>query len=139
MSYSLKITPDGDLDADTGVFGRVLGVDKLTQDLSLWLREPYGTDRFHSLYGSVLDQYIGSIINKLSEHEIKAEVVRVVNAYQQIQLSALKVNPSKYDLDELLDTVESIAVKLSYDAVYVDVKFRTALGSLGQVTGGVSL
>ncbi len=138
MSYSLKIT-DGDLDMSTGVLKRVGGLDKLTQDLSLWLREPYGTDRFHPLYGSVLDQYIGSIINDLSEHHIKTEVVRVLNAYQQIQYESMRANPSKYTLDELLDTVDSVEVKVSYDSVYVDVRFTTASRKAGRVTGEVSV
>lgn len=139
MSYSLRINELGDLDMDTGVLKRVTGIEKLTQDLSLWLREPFGTDRFHPLYGSVLDQYIGSTIDALADHEIKAEVTRVLNAFQQIQLAAMRKNPSKYDLDELLDSVENVTIKLSYDTVFIDVRFRTALGSLGRVTGVVSL
>ncbi len=107
MSYSLKINAAGDLDITTGLLQRVWGIAKLTQDLSLWLREPYQTDRFHPLYGSILDQYIGSIVNKLAEHEIRAEAIRVLNAYQQIQFAAMRANPSKLDQDELLDTVES--------------------------------
>lgn len=138
MSYSLQIV-NGDFDIQTGIIKRVQGLAKLTQDLSLWLREPYATDRFHPLYGSTLDQYIGSIVNKLAEHEIRTEAIRVLSAYQQIQLAAVKKNPSKYELDELLDTVESVIVKVSYDSVFVDVKFRTASNKLGQVTGGVTI
>lgn len=138
MSYSLKIV-DGDLDGSTGTFQRVSGIDKLTQDLSLWLREPYSTDRFHPLYGSILDQYIGSVISSLSEHEIRVEALRVLNAYQQIQLASLKLNPSKYTLDELLDSVESVRINLSYDTVFVDVRFRTASQLIGQVIGSVSV
>lgn len=139
MSYSLKINASGDLDMSTGLFQNVTGVEKLTQDLGLWLREPYGTDRFHPLYGSVLDQYIGSNINSLTEHEVKTEVIRVLNAFQQIQLVSMRKNPSKYDLDELLDSVEDVKIRLTYDTVFIDIKFRTALGSIGRVTGEVSV
>jgi phage baseplate assembly protein W len=138
MSYSLKIT-DGDLDASSGTMQRVTGLDKLVQDLSLWLREPYGIDRFHTLYGSVLDQYIGSVIDASSDHEIKSEVIRVINAFQQIQLIGLKKNPSKYTLDELLDSIQSVSVKLDYDRVYIDVRFLTASQQVGQVIGDVQL
>jgi len=121
----------------TGLFSIVRGLDKLTQDLSLWLREPYGVDRFHPLYGSVLDQYIGSVVNALSEMEIRSEVFRVLNAFQLIQLEAMRKNPNKYELDELLDSVEEVSVKLSYDSVYIDVKFSTASRQFGRVTGEV--
>jgi len=139
MSYSLRINAAGDLDIASGVMKLVRGIDKLTQDLSCFLREPYGTDRFHVLYGSILDQYVGSIVNNLAEHEIRAEAIRVLSAYQQIQLAAMKANPSKFDLDELLDTVESVNVKVSYDAVYVSVRFRTASQKVGTVQGVVSV
>jgi phage baseplate assembly protein W len=139
MSYSLRINAAGDLDVSSGVMKLVRGIEKLTQDLSLWMREPYKTDRFHVLYGSILDQYVGSIVNQLAEHEIRAEAIRVLNAYQQIQLAAMKDNPSKFDLDELLDTVESVNVKVSYDAVFVDIRFRTASQKVGTVKGTVSV
>ena len=138
MSYSLKIS-NGDLVAGTGVLMQVRGIEKLTQDLSLWLREPYSIDRFHPSYGSVLDRYIGSIISQLSEHEIRAEAIRVLSAYQQIQLAAVKANPSKYTADELLNTVNDVRISSSYDSVYVSVHFSTATGQSGQVQGNVSL
>lgn len=134
MSYSLKIT-NGDLDNSTSTMGTISGIDKLTQDLSLWIRERYGIDRFHPDYGSIAESYIGNEINDLNIHELEAEVYRILNIYQQIQLISVQANPGKFTLDELLNTVESVDATPSYDRIYIVVKFTTASGLSGVVTG----
>lgn len=132
MSFSLRIT-NGDLDASTNVLGVVFGVEKLTQDLSLWLRERFGLDRFHPNYGSTLDNYIGNVIDNISQHELEVETTRVLSLYQQIQYVALQRDPGKYSLDELLNKVDEIKCQLSYDTVNINVKFTTAQGTPGVV------
>jgi len=119
--------------------GTVQGVDKLTQDLSVWLREQYGVDRFHPDYGSTLDSYIGDVMDDVLIHDIQVETLRILTNYQNIQSVSLQKAPSKYTLDELLDSVESVDCVAGYDSVYVTVRFSTALGTPGQVSGKVTL
>lgn len=138
MSFSLKIT-NGDLDLSSNTMGVVQGVDKLTQDLSLWLREQYGIDRFHPDYGSALDGFIGGTISIATQHEIQVEVLRILSIYQQVQTIALQKNPSKFALDEILSTVTSVDCQAGYDSVYVTVRFVTALGTPGQVSGRIAV
>ncbi len=135
MSYTLKLTADGDLDLST----TVEGLDKLKQDLSIWLREEYGVDRFHPNYGSVLQNFIGENIDELTLHLVEVEVIRVFSGFQQAQLNLIKQNPGKYSMDELLDRIITVNVKLDYDTVYADVTFVTAAGNIGALTESVTL
>lgn len=139
MSFSLKLTDDGDLDISSHSFGIVMGVEKLKQDLSGWLREEYGLDRFHPSYGSTLQNFIGEVIDDLTMHEIESEVQRVLSVYQQNQIIALQKNPGAYKMDELLDSVVSVNSKLNYDTVYVDIVFTTGSGTVAAITEGITL
>lgn len=138
MSFSFKIK-DGDLDTSTTVFGVVTGVEKLTQELSMWLREQYGIDRFHPQYGSVLDAYIGETINDQTQSEIQIEVERVLLAFSALQRQAVQANKSKYDRNELLDTIEEVRCVENLDSINVYIRFRTALGFEGVVNESISL
>ena len=138
MSFSLKLL-NGDLDLSSNKMGTVQGVAKLTQDLSVWLREEYGIDRFHPDYGSALDTYIGEPLDEVLEHDIQVEILRVLGNYQQIQSVSFQKSPSKYTLDELLDQVVSVECTANYDSVYVTVNFTTAQGTPGQVAGRITL
>jgi phage baseplate assembly protein W len=138
MSFSLRLV-NGDLDLSSNTMGVVRGVEKLTQDLSLWLREQYGIDRFHPDYGSALDSFIGQSINIATQHEIQVEVLRVLSLYQQIQTISLQKNPNKFTLDEILYSVTSVDCQAGYDNVYVTVRFVTALGTPGQVSGRITV
>lgn len=128
MSYSLKIT-NGDLTARGSHLDIVQGVDKLIQDIDLWLREQYQVDRFHISFGSILDNFIGGVIDNTTKVEVQAEVLRVMNNYQNLQLIRFKNNPQKFSPDELLNQITSIQVNISYDKVIVSLFFTTAAGS----------
>ena len=77
MSYSFRIA-DGDLVALGNQLDLVFGVDKLKQDIDLWMRERYGGDRFHVTMGSVLQEFIGDIVSGATRAKIHAEVLRVL-------------------------------------------------------------
>jgi len=130
MSFSLAIA-DGDLvgsgsGGPSTNFAIVYGVDKLIQDLTLWLNEGYGGDIMHPELGSVLEYWIGGIISPSTHANVQAEVLRVLQNYQSVQLAGMKNNPSKYSLSEVLYSVNDIQVTLNYDEVAVTISVSTA-------------
>lgn len=126
MSFSLKVV-NGDLSITAGRFDLVSGVEKLKQDLTLWLTERYQDDRFHPTYGSILDGYIGGVIQADDTIvRVQSETLRVLSNYQQIQLARFKESPTKFEPSELLQSVNGVDVSLSYDKVIVLVRITTA-------------
>jgi hypothetical protein len=133
MTYSLALS-DKDLAIDGSRLGIVSGLNKLKQDLDLWLKEEFSTDRFHPRFGSTLERYIGGIIEEDTVFEIKAEVLRVLTNYQQLQLQRLQTRQQAFTTDELLDEIVSVRTSVSFDSVYVDIRFKTASNQTGRVT-----
>lgn len=125
MSYSLAVS-NGDLIRQGGSLAVVWGIDKLKQDLQLWVAERFGGDRFHPRMGSILQEYIGTVISPRTRAEIEDEVMRVLDNYQRVQIYGFKRNPRLYSMTELLESVENIAVSVSFDTVSVSVSVRTA-------------
>jgi len=134
MSLSLKVV-NGDLSIKGGSFEVVQGKDKLTQDLTLWLTERYRDDRFHPTYGSILDGYIGGVINAQDTIvRVQTEVLRVLSNYQQIQMARFKEIPNKFQPSELLQAVNKVSVSLSYDKVIVLIRITTAARTTASVS-----
>lgn len=129
MSYSLRLK-NGDLTTNGSVLSLSYGKDKLLQDVDLWLREIYQVDRFHPTYGSVIENFIGNIINIRTEHDIRAEVYRVMTNLQNLQLRRLKTNPTKYTPDELLHSVSNVFTQVNFDTIAVTVVFQSVSGVL---------
>jgi hypothetical protein len=126
VSISLKVV-NGDLSITAGRFDLVQGTNKLTQDLTLWLTERYRDDRFHPTYGSILDGYIGGVINAQDTIvRVQSETLRVLANYQQIQMARFRESPNKFQPSELLQSVNGVDVSLSYDKVIVLVRITTA-------------
>lgn len=138
MSFSLAIE-DNDIQLKGSAMGIVYGLDKLNQDLGIWLRERYRSDRFHLTYGSILDSYIGGIIDSSTAAEIRSEIMRVLQNYQSKQREVLKITPDRLSLDEILLNVNDIAVRIQYDSVLVNIRFTTAKGSDSAIKVGVGL
>lgn len=124
MSYSLSIA-NGDLVTQGSDLAVVWGIDKLKQDLQLWVTERYGGDRFNPKMGSVLQDYIGTVITPRTKAEIYDEVMRVLDNYQRVQMYGFKREPRNYSMTELLDEVENVSVNVTYDTVSVSVSVRT--------------
>jgi phage baseplate assembly protein W len=125
MSFSLALE-DGDLVRKGASFGIVYGVEKLTQDLRLWLTESYGGDMMHPELGSMLDSWIGGIISPSTKSEVQAEVLRVLQNYQAVQLRGIRTVPQKYSMSEILYSVNDVKVVLNYDTVAVTISVSTA-------------
>lgn len=120
MSFSLQIA-NGDLVQSGSALAIVDGTDKLKQDLTLWMTERYGIDRFHPIMGSNFQNYIGGVISYSTQSMVYSEAMRVLDAYQKVQFAALKANPSLYSLSELLWNINEVNVGVSYDQVSVMV------------------
>lgn len=128
---------NGDLSITAGRFDLVQGTDKLKQDLTLWLTERYRDDRFHPTYGSILDGYIGGVINANDTIvRVQSETLRVLSNYQQIQIARFKESPEKFQPSELLQSVNGVNVSLSYDKVIVLVRITTAARTNTTITVG---
>lgn len=136
VSLSLKVV-NGDLSITAGKFDLVSGTDKLKQDLTLWLTERYRDDRFHRTYGSILDGYIGGVINPSETiARVQSETLRVLSNYQQIQVSRFREIPNKFQPSELLQAVNGVNVSLSYDKVIVLVRITTAARTTASISVG---
>lgn len=138
MTWSFQIK-NGDLNfAGPGGFATVTGQQKLIQDLKNWLLEPRGTDAFHPDYGSILDGgtandgsviegSIGSVVTPEALLVIESEVRRVLNGYQQQQISRLQREAPLYgglntfSAGEVLSSVDDVQVIQIGDTVLVTV------------------
>jgi hypothetical protein len=123
VSYSLAIS-DGDLVQQGSQLGLVFGIDKLKQDVNLWMLERHKGDRFHVSHGSILQEFIGGIANNAARAEIYGEVLRVLQNYQVAQLRRFKENPELFSASELLVAVDDVTATLDYDTVTVTIKLR---------------
>lgn len=133
MSYSLAVS-NGDLARQGSNLAVVWGIDKLKQDLQLWVTERFGGDRFQPMMGSVLQDYIGSVISLRTRAEIEDEIMRVMDNYQRVQMHGFKINPRLYSMTELLESVDDIAVGITYDTVSVSVSVRSAARTDARIT-----
>jgi hypothetical protein len=123
VSYSLAIA-DGDLAKRGSQMALVFGVNKLKQDMNCWLLEQYGGDRFHTNMGSVLREFIGGVVSGSTRAEVEAEIMRVLENYQAMQVRRFKENPQKFSPSELLVSVDSVDVTVDYSVVRATVRVR---------------
>jgi len=123
VSYSLAIA-DGDLSRRGSQLSLVFGVNKLKQDLNCWLREQFGADRFHVNMGSILQEFVGSVVSGSTQVEVQSEVMRVLQNYQAMQVRRFRENPQKLSPSELLVSIDDVEITVNYDAVWVTVRIR---------------
>lgn len=127
MTYSLAVA-NGDLVQQGSSLAIVYGVNKLKQDLSLWITERYGIDRFHPTLGSILPDFIGMLITEHSRTGAKTELLRVLQNYQSVQFKGLRERPQSYSYSELLYSINTIDVVISFDTIYARVGISNAEG-----------
>ena len=133
MSYSLAIA-DGDLAKRGSQMALVFGVNKLKQDMNCWLLEQYGGDRFHTNMGSVLQEFIGSVVSPTTSVEVEAEIMRVLENYQYTQLRRFRENPQKFSPSELLVSVDAVDVSVGYSTVRATVRVRNGSNEATTIT-----
>jgi hypothetical protein len=97
MTWSLKLTEDGDLALGGSALGKVANEEKLIQDLRCELIQEKGSDFINPTYGSDLNEEIASDlmftqsasgyqVDEVSLH-IESAIADVIRRYQQRQLS----------------------------------------------------
>jgi hypothetical protein len=138
MSFSFMVQ-NGDLVLQGSQLGIVYGTNKLIQDMTLWMTERFGIDRFHPAMGSNFQNYIGGIISYATQSLVYSEAMRVLDNYQIVQMAGFKANPTLYSLDELLWNINNVNVAVGYDQVQVAVDVANAVQQPARVgiTAGV--
>jgi hypothetical protein len=146
MTYSLNIR-NGDLNlgGPKGV-ATVTGVEKLLQDLRQRLLEPVGTDPMNPDFGSSLDggisvdgveiiTNIGGQFTGETKANIEAEILRCLQAHQQMQAARIRQQQDRYGGKtffterEILYRIDSIDSQQMVDTLVVKVVMTTAAGT----------
>jgi hypothetical protein len=128
VTYSLAVV-DGDLAQQGSSLAIVYGVNKLRQDLTLWMTERHGIDRFHPTMGTILPDFIGQLISASTKTQIQGEVLRVLQGYQAYRQYEFKRAPQNFSYSEMLYSVNAIDVALSFDTVYASIKVSALDGT----------
>lgn len=121
MTFSLAVS-SGDLVQNGSQLSIVSGTDKLQQDLILWLIIRLGSNSMHPDWGSALETYIGGLVNSNTQATVYNEIMRVLTNYQALQQSAFIANPQLFSLSELLISVDSVNVSVTYDTAYATIQ-----------------
>jgi phage baseplate assembly protein W len=122
---------NGDLVLAGSKYGMVEGIARVQQQVGLAMREPLGSDRFHREWGSVLDDWIGSVINEDITFEVRSEVIRVVRDFiirqnEQVKSRASIGRRAIITAEEMITDISSLRVEQDQDALIVKVTLRTA-------------
>jgi phage baseplate assembly protein W len=135
--YSIKFT-NGDIDLSDRRGVVITGREKLIQQLTNWLTEAYGVDRFHPAYGSKLQSMVGAANTDAFLRELEDEVRRTIEKYMQIQAEGLSANPQLYDKDEVIYQILSVSASYeSISSVSISIFVQTLSGANVEVSTGV--
>ena len=126
---------DGDLVVSRRDYRTVTGTGKLAQDLRGALAEPLGNDRFHTGWGSTLEQFIGLLIDPYTEVDIRSEVNRVIGNYASVQRDKVEADvngdgDSRFTTSDLVDRIEQVLVGSTYDTVNIGIRLRAVSGEV---------
>jgi hypothetical protein len=121
---------NGDLVLGPGGYETIDGAPKVVQDLGLAVREPFGSDRFHPRWGSILDQFIGGLISADTPVLLESEIRRIVQNYialqqAQIQADATAGRPSRFTNNEVITGLEGMNLVQRQDSITVKVSLET--------------
>jgi phage baseplate assembly protein W len=134
----------GDLVIGSNGYDLISGQPKDIQDLGIILREPFGSDRFHPRWGSLLPNYIGSRLDSFVRLRVEAEIQRLVINYISTQADRLTSdarvgNPSRFTTDEVIASIQGIDATPDGDRLKVTVLLKTlssAVVQLNTTVGG---
>ena len=131
MSQSFQLQ-NGDLVVTSGrAFQVVKNKDKLLQDLKLWILEQFGTDPNTPEYGSLLDSYIGMPMSQGAINQVQAEILRVLQQYQAMQLDNMQNDTILYagsttlDPSEVITSIDGLTVQAVDTILLVSVIIST--------------
>lgn len=124
---------NGDLTIGPGGFATIDGPRKVIQDLGMIVREPLAADRFHPLWGSILDDFIGYPISLETEAKVRAEIHRLVQNYMVAQSNQITADVQanrrpRYRPDEIVVGVGSVNIQQYQDRINVKVVIETQDG-----------
>lgn len=124
---------NGDLVIGPNGHETVTGGSMVAQDLRCALGEPVGNDRFHPGYGSVLESFVGQILDPTALFMAEQEVNRVVANYaaiqsDRIQRDALSAARSRFTTADIISSVGQVSVTSNIDAVQVEIAIKTMSG-----------
>lgn len=122
----------------------ITGLAKIRQDMALALAEPYGDDRFHPQWGSVLPNYVGTPITAETELLVRSEVARVIQGYIGVQQNeivndALNQNRTRYSTADVVAEVTDIQTEIAFDTIRVKVTLRTVSNQAVSITRSIAL
>lgn len=140
---TFKITSTGDLDLDNGGYAMVTGAPKIEQDLGLALREPFGQDRFHPRWGSLIPDYIGDPITPAMPGTLHAEVNRIVGNYIQLQTILLNEDARlgqrpRLQASGVVASIDAVFAKQVADKIYLRVELTTLGGQKVTISSAVA-
>jgi len=126
-TFALK---NGDLVLTGNRYTMVEGAARVQQQLGLGLREPYGSDRFHTAWGSMIPNWLGRTIVRGVTQDVRAEVLRVIRNHIIVQNGQLKdrataaLKPT-ITAEEIISEVTDIRFTQRQDELIVKVTIRT--------------
>lgn len=120
----------GDLVVGSEGHRTISGSAKIRQDLALALGEPYGNDRFHPQWGSVLSEYVGRPIDSDTEMLVRSETARVVQVYIDIQRveiveDVLAGRRSRFTTADVVARLDDIETEIRFDTIRVMLSLVT--------------
>ncbi len=135
---------NGDFVIGQGGFVMVEGLNKIHQDLSILVREALGEDRFHPMWGSILQDFVGRSIGLETEADVRNEINRVIQNYMIMQTRQIQVDQTmgrrpRHKPEEVVREIQGIDIQQRSDRFNVKVKVRTASGDSLNVVRTVEL
>jgi hypothetical protein len=140
MTWSLKLH-NGDLQLGGKGFEKVIDDYKLAQDLKCHILQKMGDNDLHPQFGSLIDggvdengklqsSVIGTSNQELAIAMIRSELIRVLNNYQDSQLSRAKLDKTYYNKatltpKEVLFSISSIDIYPDLTTLYVRINIVT--------------
>lgn len=120
----------GDLALGQSGYALVEGSLKLRQDLAVALREPFGCDRFHPRWGSLLYDYVGMIAHDEAAILVRGEITRLLQNYIHIQGNIMAADvaagrKSRFSRGEMIQDLKGIDIAPELDRFKVRVQINT--------------
>lgn len=138
------LVQDGDLVVGGSGHAVVSGMPMVRQELGLAIREPYGSDRYHPSWGSLLGSYVGEPIGITTEALIRAEISRIVSNYVMTQHAIMQEDMiggrrPRFSAGEAIDRIGSIEVVQRFDRFHIKVVLIPLSGNETVLTSTVGV
>lgn len=121
---------NGDLMLAGDRYAMVEGVARVQQSMALCLREPYGSDRFHPSWGSVMHDWIGRLIDPTLREEVRLEIIRVVKNFIISQNNIVRRYTNEgyappVTAEEMIADLTDVSVRQEQDQIMIRVTLKT--------------